>query len=94
MVIWHGILKIAPGKRDEYISEIKKANLIELFKKQAGNIFYTIGASIQDEDTLIVCDAWSDQASFIAHDTSKEVDIWRIIYSKYVIDCASNLYEF
>ena len=93
MVIWHGVLKTAPGKRNEYIEAIQKANLVDLFTKQPGNVFYTIGASIQDKDTLIVCDAWTNKETFTAHDTSKEVDVWREIYAKYVVDCTSNLYE-
>lgn len=94
MIIWHGILKTFPGMRNKYIDELLKANLVELFLKQPGNVFYTIGASISDDDTIIVCDAWIDKASFEAHDTSKEVDVWREIYNKYVMECTSNLYEF
>lgn len=94
MVIWHGVLKVVSGKREEYIGKLISSKLIEKFKNHQGNVFYNIGASIEDPDTLIVCDAWENKESFIAHDSSKDVDIWREIYKDYVIDCVSTLYEF
>ncbi|MEY8524304.1 DapH/DapD/GlmU-related protein [Lachnospiraceae bacterium 38-10] len=94
MVIWRGILRVSPGKREEYIARIREENFIEKFTAQPGNRFYSIGAAVHDEDTLIVCDGWADRKSFEAHDTSKEVDKWREIYGEYVIDCDAELYEF
>ncbi len=93
MVVWHGILKIKPGKRDEYIDAIKSAGLIDKFLNHPGNIFYEIGKSITDKNALLVCDAWETKDNFIAHDTSADVDIWRELYSQYVINCDSHLIE-
>ena len=93
MVTWIGNLEVKPGKRDEYLNEIVKAGLIEKFRQHHGNIFYRIGRSVTDENAIIVCDAWECKEDFIAHDTSKDVDVWREIYSKYVVDCSSNLIE-
>lgn len=94
MIIWKGILKIKPGKREEYIEKIKEENFIKKFTAQSGNKFYTIGAVINDENALIVCDGWADREAFEAHDSSKEVDEWRKIYNRYVTDCVSELFEF
>lgn len=93
MVIWHGVLKVKSGKREEYIDRLRQEGFIEKFLAQPGNVFYTIGASIHNEDEVIVCDGWIDKTAFEAHDTSKEVDVWRSVYSQYVTGCVSNLYE-
>lgn len=94
MVIWKGILKVKPRKREKYIEKIKEENFIEKFTAQPGNKFYTIGAVVDDENALIVCDGWTDMETFRAHDSSKEVELWRKIYKKYVADCVSELFEF
>lgn len=93
MITWHGVLTTAPGKREEYVGKIKKAGLINKFLHHPGNIYYNIGLSVTNPDQLIVVDCWKDMASFTAHDTSADVDVWREIYAEYVVDCQSELYE-
>ncbi len=93
MVIWHGVLTVKPGTREAYVEEIKNAGLYDKFTHHPGNVFYNIGASVFNPDQLIVVDGWEDKASFTAHDTSDDVDVWRDIYKKYVINCVSELYE-
>lgn len=92
MVVYMGILEILPGKREEYIQEIQKLHLFDLFKSHAGNVFYTIGSSVEDPDTVIVCDGWEDQDSFERHDHSEDVvGKWRPLYEKYVVRETSRL---
>lgn len=93
MVMWHGVLTTAHGKREEYLEEIKKAGLVEKFLGHPGNVFYNIASSAADPDQVVVVDCWEDRAAFTAHDTSPDVDIWRGIYAKYVTGCSSELYE-
>lgn len=93
MIMWHGVLTTAQGKREEYLNEIKKAGLIGKFLGHPGNVFYNIAASAADPDQVIVIDGWESMEAFRAHDTSADVDVWREIYGKYVIGCVSELYE-
>lgn len=93
MIIWHGILQIKENKREEYLDEINANHLIETFRKHPGNVFYQIGLSCTDPNTLIVCDGWDGMENFKKHDASPDVDVWRSIYSKYVVNCTSYLTE-
>ncbi|WP_334105131.1 antibiotic biosynthesis monooxygenase family protein [Muricomes intestini] len=94
MVMYHGVFTVSPGKREEYITEIKKSGLVEVFCKQTGNFFYEVSASIDNVDQIIVCDAWETREDFQNHVDSKEVADWHEIYYKYVIDCAEKEYHF
>ena len=93
MVVWQGKLKVRPGTRGEYIEKIRVADLVPAFLRQKGNVFFHVGASILDEDILIVCDAWEDKESLKAHEASAEVARWFEIYDQYVTDSESDLYE-
>lgn len=94
MVIYHGTFKVAPGKREEYIQKIRESGLIEAFWKQPGCIFYSVAASITDEDCVIVCDGWKDEASYQGHVDSQAVKDWHEIYDEYVIDNTPREYHF
>lgn len=92
MLIWHSILTVRPGMRKAYIEKIQQAGLIERFLKHPGNLFYNLAASVTNPDQLIVVDGWESEATFIAHDTSSDVDVWRELYARYVLDCQAELY--
>lgn len=94
MVIYHGTFKVAPGKREEYIQKILESGLVEEFQKQPGYIFYSVAASITDEDVVIVCDGWEDEASYQGHVDSQAVKDWHEIYYKYVVDNTPREYHF
>ena len=47
-------LTIKDGKREEYIGELKHANLVEQFREQHGNVHYFISKSVDDPDVVIV----------------------------------------
>lgn len=93
MIIWHGILQIKNNKREEYLNEIISHSLIDKFRTHPGNVFYQIGMSYTDPNALIICDGWDNIENFRKHDSSSDVDIWRSIYKKYVINCSSYLTE-
>ena len=95
MVVYHGVLKVKPGKRAEYIEELRKADLEALFRKQHGNIFYSLAASITDENLIVACDAWEERADFDAHVASKDCETWFALHDKYVEeDLRGDTYEF
>ena len=66
-------LTIKDGKREEYIGELKHANLVEQFREQHGNVHYFISKSVDDPDVVIVSDLWETKAAFDAHCSSEIV---------------------
>lgn len=72
MFIFLAELKTKAGKRDELISAILDAEIVERFKEQAGNEFYSLSCSISDPDVIVVNDGWADKAAFDAHAESED----------------------
>lgn len=93
MTIWQGFLTVKDGLRQEYFDEIRKNDLIRIFRSHPGNVFYSIAFSAEDENVLVVCDGWDTKEHFLQHDASADVDIWREIYAKYVVSFSATLYE-
>ena len=58
MTHYIAVLTIKDGKREEYIGELKHANLVEQFREQHGNVHYFISKSVDDPDVVIVSDLW------------------------------------
>ena len=83
MIIYCGELRIKAGTRSEYIEALRKANLEDVFRRQRGNVFYYISASITDENTIIVTDAWETQEAFDAHVSSEECKVWFRLQDEY-----------
>lgn len=84
MIIYCGELKIKAGKRSEYIEALRKANLEEVFRRQHGNVFYYIAASVTDDDAVVVTDAWETKKDFDAHVSSAECQIWFRLHDEFV----------
>lgn len=85
MTVYFGVNKIKDGKLEEYIAELKKANLLEIFRKQPKNVYYYMTRSISDDNLLICIDAWEDRAGFDGHCNSEEVQTtWNDLFNKYV----------
>lgn len=93
MVIYHGSFIVEHGMRSKYVEEIKSSKLIDCFRRQNGNLFYSVGESVTDEDEIIVCDAWESKEDYIGHVNSQEVAAWHEIYHRYVTDCKEAEYE-
>lgn len=92
MISYMGLLKIKEGKREEYLQELLKSKMIETFREQTGNVYYTVGKSITDEDMVIVSDGWMDMKTFHDHDTCGVVeDTWGPLAEKYVVEETSYL---
>ena len=84
MIVYYGVLAVKPGQRTAYIRELRDASLEDRFRRQHGNVFYSIAASVTDENSLIVCDAWETKEDFDAHVSSEDCKIWFQLHDKYV----------
>jgi len=87
MVFYNGVFHVLTGKREEYIDQIKKSGLIDEFRRQKGNLYYHVGASLTNNDDIIVCDGWEDEESYQKHVDSGAVVIWHNMYHRYVVSC-------
>lgn len=96
MVIWQGNLRAKTGMRNEYLAELEKAKLLDHYRAQKGNVFYTIGAAIDDTDMIYVCDAWQTKEDFDNHCASADTEqwnTWNTLYEKYAQGCDAKTIE-
>ncbi len=93
MVIYHGVFHVREGQRGEYIDKIRQSGLVQEFLRQKGNVFYTVSASVMNENDLIVSDLWESRMDFENHVNSQAVKDWHEIYRRYVTDCEEREYE-
>lgn len=69
------------------MNEIKEKNIIEFCRGQKGNKFYSLSLSVEDEDTVVACDAWEDEEAFNAHGAAPEIaGDYAAIVQKYIVD--------
>ncbi len=94
MVVYYEAFTVSVDKQKEYINRIRESNLIDIFRKQRGNIYYSVARSIVEKDTIIISDAWETEDDFQAHVESQEVKEWHDIYNLYVIDSKKKEYHF
>jgi hypothetical protein len=40
MIVYVGLLTIKEGKREEYIQQLLNSGMIDIFRKQKGNVYY------------------------------------------------------
>lgn len=86
MVTYLGILTVRDGMRQAYIDELKEAMILDEFRNQRGNVFYSISAIVENNNQLVIADGWQTKQDFASHDSSDVVrEKWRPLYKKYVL---------
>lgn len=69
MIIVIARYSLAKGKRDEYLAEIKKAEIIEKCRAEEGNISYEFLNSNDNPDEIVVLERWENQEVLDIHGT-------------------------
>ncbi|MDO5807249.1 MAG: antibiotic biosynthesis monooxygenase [Lachnospiraceae bacterium] len=87
MIVYVGLLTIKEGKREEYIQQLLNSGMIDIFRKQKGNVYYQVARSETDENVIVVTDGWENIAAFTEHDTCKVVEeVWKSLAGEYVLE--------
>ena len=74
MIILHGCLRVATGKRDETLTALEA--LVEMSRAERGCTAFTVAFDIFDDHLLRVVEAFQDEASWAAHRKSEHVAEW------------------
>lgn len=87
MIVYVGLLTIKDGKREEYIQRLLNSGMVDIFRKQKGNVYYQIARSETDKNMIVVTDGWEDMAAFTEHDTCSIVEeVWKPLAGEYVLE--------
>lgn len=75
MIILHGCLRVATGKRDETLTAIEA--LVETSRAENGCVAFSVAFDIFDDHLLRVVEAFQDEAAWAAHRKSQHVAQWQ-----------------
>ncbi len=67
----HVIYKIKEGKRNEFIQKVMEAGIITASKQETGNLFYQYFFPIDDNNSVLLIEAWVDANAQAAHCTTE-----------------------
>lgn len=84
---------VKPGKIDQYVKEIKDSGVIEIFKNQPGCIYYRVGVSLDEPDTLVFTDVYETREAYEKHRECEAVPVWIEMKNRYVVSAQNDRYD-
>ncbi len=70
MITVHLYYKGANGKARAFAEEMEAAGIAENIRKEPGNLHYQYFQPLDDPETVLLIDSWTDQAAIDAHHAS------------------------
>lgn len=65
MILVTAVIQAKPGKRNKLIS--KSRNVVEFTRLESGNISYSLYASTENEDVLLMFEQWENMDALRSH---------------------------
>lgn len=59
--------ELAPGKREAYLTALAAADIVNICRREKGNISYELLQSPENPDQIVVLECWQDQESLDLH---------------------------
>jgi quinol monooxygenase YgiN len=75
MIILAGSIRIAPGKRDSALVEIRR--MVEATRAEPGCRAYTFAFDVNDDHQVNIFEVFADAAALAAHRASAHMAHWR-----------------
>jgi quinol monooxygenase YgiN len=72
------------GQRDNFLNEVKSIGIDQKCKVEGGNIRYSFFASLENDDTLLLVESWTDTHSLECHYKSDNFMMLGALKKKYV----------
>ncbi|MDE6280893.1 MAG: antibiotic biosynthesis monooxygenase, partial [Oscillospiraceae bacterium] len=73
----------ANGNARRFVQEMEESGTAELIRKEEGNERYAYFLSLNDPETVLLIDAWRDQASLDIHHASPMMETIARLREKY-----------
>lgn len=84
MILVHVEYKIKPGKRDEYVEAVRKADIFSRTQAEEGNLNYQYYASVDDENQIMLLETWKDKYAIQDHLKTEQAADLMAIKEQYV----------
>jgi quinol monooxygenase YgiN len=75
MIVLHGCMRVAIGKREEAITALEA--LVEGSRAESGCLAFSVSFDIFDDHLLRVVETFEDEAAWAAHSETSHVAEWR-----------------
>lgn len=75
MIVLHGCMRVATGKREETLTALEA--LVEASRAESGCVAFSASLDIVDDHLLRVVEAFADEEAWIAHSKTEHVTEWQ-----------------
>ncbi|NLE25377.1 MAG: antibiotic biosynthesis monooxygenase [Clostridiaceae bacterium] len=72
------------GKRDEFIQKVKDLGIMTASQQEPGNLFYEYYYPIDDENSVLLVEAWTNTDSQVQHTKTEHFQTLSEIKNEYV----------
>ncbi|MCU7556131.1 putative quinol monooxygenase [Macrococcus capreoli] len=71
------------GNARAFMREMVSSGIVERIRAQAGNLRYEYFYSVDDSETVLLIDSWTDQSAIDKHHASPMMDEISVLHEKY-----------
>ena len=79
------ICKMKPETKEEFLFEVRRTQVEEIFRGQKGCKYFHISITVGEEDWVFLNDAWEDEETYDGHVTSAAGAAWDKLEKAYTI---------
>ena len=79
-------------KRDEFMAEMKRIQMAENSRKEAGCLMYEYFPSVEDENVVVLIEKWENESFQVAHKEATHFLEYSKIKDEYVMEMSVDKY--
>lgn len=83
-LLMHVTYKVKAGKRDEFIQKVKELGIMTASKQEPGNLFYEYYYPIDDDNSVLLIESWTDTNAQAAHGKTEYFKMLSNLKNEYV----------
>ncbi|MBP7176317.1 MAG: antibiotic biosynthesis monooxygenase [Thermoclostridium sp.] len=83
-LLMHVTYKVKEGRRDEFIQKVKDLGIMVASKQEPGNLFYEYYYPIDDVNSVLLVEAWTNTDSQVQHTKTEHFKVLSELKNEYV----------
>lgn len=84
ILLMHVTYKVKEGRRDEFTKKVKDLGIMAASKQEPGNLFYEYYYPIDDENSVLLVEAWANTDSQVQHTKTEHFKMLSELKNEYV----------
>ncbi|NLD47106.1 MAG: antibiotic biosynthesis monooxygenase [Clostridiaceae bacterium] len=84
IILMHVTYKVKEGKRDDFTRKVKDLGIMDASKQEPGNLLYEYYYPIDDENSVLLVEAWANTDSQVQHTKTEHFKLLFELKKEYV----------